>query len=801
MWIVVLYLRVKLIDMALSITKQQQRKIILWSIVCFPVILLIVLFYNIWNGNLGFMPSFEELENPKSNLASEVYSEDGVLLGTYFKENRSTSTYDELSPFLVDALISTEDKRYYKHSGVDFPGLIRVFFKTIVSGNKSSGGGSTITQQLAKMLFPRENFNNALQVVNRKFREWVIAIKLERSYTKEEIIAMYLNQFDFMYQAVGVKSAARIYFNTTPQALRIEQSAMLVGMAKNPALFNPIRRPEQTLQRRNVVLYQMLNNDKLTRAEYDSLKQLPLGLDFHRVDHKEGSATYFREFLRIEMNATKPDRSRYSSKAQYIEDSVEWATNPLRGWCNRNLKPDGTPYNIYKDGLKIYTTVNSKMQEYAEEAVRDCLKNTLQRNFDYLKKGHANAPFSDKLTPEQVNNIMTLSMKWSERYRVLSKVKKMSPEEIEKNFNTPTQMSVFSWRGDIDTVMTPMDSMRYYKHFLQSGLMSMDPHTGYVKAYVGGIDYRHFQYDHVTKAKRQVGSTFKPFLYTLAMMDGFTPCDRVLNVPVTITDPTTGVTWAPESGSSDRLIGREVSLQYGLAQSLNNVAAWLMNRFKPKAVAQLAHNMGIKSDIPRYPSICLGVADLTLCEMVSAYCCYANKGVYTQPIFVTRIEDKNGNVLANFQPVKHEAISERTAYLMLNLLQGVVRKGTGSRIWRDDYPWQITAQVAAKTGTTQENSDGWFMGVTPNLVTGVWTGAEDRSVHFDQTTFGQGAYMALPIWAGYMRKVYDDKNLPYNESERFDKPADWNETFDCPDYDEKQTESHNSSEQEDEFYF
>jgi penicillin-binding protein 1A len=789
--------------MALSISKRLQWKIIIWSIVVFPVVLTTVIFYNIWNGNLGEMPSFEELENPKSNLASEIYSEDGVLLGTYFKENRSTGTYNELSPYLVDALVSTEDQRYYKHSGVDFPGLVRVFFKTIVSGNKSSGGGSTISQQLAKMLFPRENLSNPIKMVNRKFKEWVIAIKLERSYTKEEIIAMYLNQFDFMNHAVGIKSAAKIYFNTSPQDLRIEQAAMLVGMAKNPSLFNPLRRPEQTMQRRNVVLFQMLNNDKLTRAEYDSLKQLPLELDYHKVDHKLGSATYFREFLRMEMNAKKPERANYRDKKAYIEDSIEWATNPLRGWCNRNLKPDGNPYNIYKDGLKIYTTVNSKMQDYAEAAMRDYLKNTLQKQFDYMKKGKDNAPFSDKLTSEQVNTIMNNSMKWSERYRVLSKVKNLSKEEIEKNFNTPTQMSVFTWNGDVDTVMTPMDSIRYYKHFLQSGLMSMDPHTGYVKAYVGGIDYRHFQYDHVTKAKRQVGSTFKPFLYTLAMMDGFTPCYYVLNVPYTYTDPTTGRQWSPASDSPSSTEGKMITLQYALAHSLNNIATWLMIRFNPKAVVQLAHNMGIRSHIDEFAAICLGVSDLTLYEMVGAYSCFANKGVYTQPIFVTRIEDKNGNVLANFQPNKHEAISENSAYLMLTMLQGVVRRGTGSRIWRDEYPWQITAQVGAKTGTTQENSDGWFMGVTPNLVTGVWTGAEDRSVHFDQTAYGQGAYMALPIWAGYMRKVYDDPKLPYNEQERFEKPAEWDEVFDCPDYEDKAGGGDSQSEnlEEEEFYF
>ncbi len=786
--------------MSLSISKKTQWKVILWAVVVLPVLFAVILFYNIWVGNLGFMPSFDELENPASNLASCVYSEDGVLLGTYFKENRSNGTYDELSPYLIDALVSTEDKRFYAHSGVDFPGLARVLFKTILSGNKSSGGGSTITQQLAKMLFPRERLNNPLQMANRKFREWVIAIKLERSYTKEEIITMYLNQFDFLNLAVGIKSAAKVYFNTSPQNLRVEQAAMLVGMAKNPAYFNPIRRPETTQERRNVVLFQMYKNNCLTREQFDSLKVLPLGLDFHKVDHKEGDATYFREFLRVFMNAEKPNRKDYSSRAQYREDSIEWQTNPLYGWCNRNFKPDGTPYNIYKDGLRIVTAVNSKMQKYAELAVRDHLENDLQRAFDAEKRGQATAPFSEDLTPEEVKNILNLSMKRSERYRVLKK-KGLSMDEIVKNFNTKTEMTVFSWKGDRDTLMTPMDSMIYYKHFLQSGIMAMDPHNGNVKAYVGGINYRHFQYDHVTKAKRQIGSTFKPFLYTLAMMDGFSPCDRVLNVPITITIPETGVVWTPKTGSRDEWAGREVSLQFGLAQSLNNISVWLMNRFKPKAVIQIAHNLGIKSDIPEVPAIALGVADLTLCEMVSAYSCYANKGVYTQPIFVTRIEDKNGNVLASFTPEKREAISERTAYLMLTLMQGVYRRGTSTRLWRDDYPYHIKASVAAKTGTTNNQSDGWFMGITPSLVAGVWTGAEERSIHFNSLRLGQGANTALPIWGKFMRMVYDDKSLGYSEEEQFEKPADFNETFNCPDFDDpKNTEEHLNEDEMNELY-
>jgi penicillin-binding protein 1A len=787
--------------MTVLISKKQQREIILWSIILFPVIFSFILFYNIWIGNLGFMPKLEELENPKSNLATEIYSEDGILIGTYFKENRSRGTYAELSPYLVNALIATEDKRFYRHSGIDFPGLVRVLFKTVLSGNRSSGGGSTITQQLAKMLFPREEFSNPLQMVNRKFREWVIAVKLERSYTKEEIIALYFNQLDFLNLAVGIKSASKVYFNCAPLELKIEHAAMLVGMAKNPSFYNPVRRPEATLHRRNVVLSQMLKVDYITRQQFDSLKTLPLGLDFQKVDHKLGMATYFREFLRMEMNAKEPVRKNYWDEKKYIEDSIEWATNPLYGWCYKNLKPDGSTYNIYKDGLRIYTTVNSKMQVYAEQAVDEHLKHDLQKAFDKEKVWQKNAPFSSDLTSEQLKSILTISMKRSERYRVLRN-KGVSMDSIVEIFNKPTEMTVFTWRGETDTVMSPMDSIKYYKHFLQAGFMAMDPHTGYVKAYVGGIDYRHFQYDHVTQAKRQIGSTFKPFLYTLAMRDGFSPCDRVLNVPVTITDPATGVVWTPKSGSRDEWLGLEVTLRFGLAQSLNNISAWLMNRFKPKAVIEIARNMGVRSEIPEVPSIALGVADLTLFEMVGAYSCYANKGVYSQPIFVTRIEDKNGNLLSTFQSNKHEAISDRTSYLMLTLLERVVQRGTSTRIHSENFPYKIKAEVAGKTGTTNNQSDGWFIGITPNLVAGAWSGGEDRSIHFNSLTLGQGANMALPIWAIFMRKVYDNGTLGIKETDTFEKPADFFDTFNCIDYDGQ--DGSNSQEyneiESDEFY-
>lgn len=757
-----------------------KNRILLWSIILFPILILVVLFVNISKGNIGFMPTFEELENPQSSLATEIYTNDDILLGTYFKENRSRTEYSELSPYLVDALIATEDERFNRHSGIDFRGLARVVFVTILGGNENAGGGSTITQQLAKMLFPRESFQNPIQIISRKFKEWVIAVKLEKSYTKEEIVAMYFNQFDFLNLAVGIKSASKVYFNCNPNELKLEEAAMLVGMAKNPSLYNPLRRPEKTQKRRNVVLFQMLRNQKITKYQYDSLKLTPLELQYQKVDHKLGSATYFREYLRTTLNKNKPERDRYNSGTSYKEDSLEWETNPLIGWCKRNFKPNGESYDLYKDGLRIYTTLNSKMQLYAEEAIKEHLMNDLQLAFDLEKANQKTAPFSEDINKDQIENIMMRAMKRSERYRVLQK-KNLSLEEIEKSFNTPTEMSVFSWNGDIDTVLTPFDSIRYIKHFLLSGFMAMSPQDGAVKAYVGGIDYTHFQYDHVTQAKRQIGSTFKPFLYTLAMRDGYSPCYQVPNVSITLTDPTSGVQWTPDSGSRAEYERKMVSLRFGLRKSLNNITAWLMGQFSPKAVIEIARNMGVKSYIPEVLSIALGTADLTLEEMVGAYGTFANKGVYTQPFYVSRIEDKNGNILATFTPKKNEAINEKTAYSMLNMLEGVYQKGTAVRLWSDNYPYKIHAQIAAKTGTTQNQSDGWFMGVTPKLVAGVWTGAEDRSVHFDGIFLGQGANMALPIWALFINKVYDDGTLGISKNDKFEKPADFQDDLDCID--------------------
>lgn len=772
--------------------KSLKKNLIVWLIALLPLICLTILFYSISLGKLGFMPTFKQLENPKSALASQIYTEDKEsLLPFFYEANRSRTEYNELSPYLVDALVSTEDKRYYKHSGIDFRGLIRVLIKTVISGDKNAGGGSTISQQLAKMLFPREQLNNSLQMVIRKFREWVIAVKLEKSYTKEEIIAMYLNQYDFLNLAVGIKSASKVYFNCNPNELSIEQAAMLVGMAKNSSLFNPLRRPDTTLHRRNVVLWQMVNNKKLSEEAYDSLKLLPLGLDYQKVDHKIGTGTYFRMYLQKTMTASKP-----SNDSEFYE---EWEKNPLYGWCNKNFKSNGEPYSLYEDGLRIYTSINYKMQKYAEEAIEEHLKNNLQIAFDREKRYKKTAPFSNDLTQEEIRNIINLAIKRSERYRILKK-NKVSIDSIKRNFKTPVEMAVFTWNGETDTMMTPIDSIKYYKHFLMSGLMSMDPKTGYVKAYVGGINYKHFQYDHVTQAKRQIGSTFKPFLYTLAMQDGFSPCYQIPNVPVTILLPD-GKTWTPKSGSRSEYERKMISLRFGLRHSLNNASAWLINQFGPAAVIEITRNMGVKSFIPEVPSICLGVADLSLYEMVGAYATYANKGVYTEPIFVTRIEDKNGNILAQFSPSRKEAISEKTAFLMLELLQGVYQKGTAVRLWSKHYPYQINAEIAAKTGTTQNQSDGWFMGVVPKLVTGVWTGAEDRATHFDGIALGQGANTALPIWGIYMNKIYNDSTLNIYKNDIFERPENFNETFDCIDLsgEEDKNNSNWNEEEKDEF--
>ena len=745
--------------------------VIFWSVVLVGIIGVFVFFWLISAGKLGFMPTFEELENPNNRFASEVYFADGPIMNRYFeKENRKYIEYREIPQSVIDALITTEDVRFYDHSGIDVRGLFRVA-KGLLTANTSAGGGSTISQQLAKMLFPRESDLNVFELVIRKFREWVIAVRLEKSYTKEEILTMYLNKYDFLNLAVGISSAADIYFQVPLDSLKVEQAAMLVGMAKNSSYYNPVRRPELTLNRRNVVLSQTYKYDKITREECDSLKQLPLGLNFKRVDHKEGLATYFREYLRLFMTANKPDRKRYRDLSQFRLDSVAWETNPLYGWCKKNVKVDGSHYDLYSDGLKIYTTLDSRMQKYAEEAVREHLSQDLQPLFDKEKVKKLRPPFSNDMTPAEIEEVLNRSIRQSERYRVLSK-QGMSFKEIRKTFDQPLKMQVFTWNGIRDTVMTPLDSIKHYKSFFRSGFMVMQPQTGYIKAYVGGPDYRYFMYDMVSAGKRQVGSTIKPILYTLAMQEGLGPCDKVPNIPQTFILPT-GEPWSARGGTKRQ--GEMVTLRWGLANSENNISAWVLKQFTPEAVAQMAHKMGITSFIDPVPSVFLGTAEITVKEMVAAYSIFANKGVYNSPLPVYRIEDKYGNVLQEFRPESREVITENTAYLMCNLLEGVVTGGTGVRL---RYKYKLMNPMGGKTGTTQKHADGWFMGVTPDLVGGVWVGAEDRSIHFQNLANGQGASMALPIWAKFLLKAYADPRLKMSDRP-FDRPAGINKRLDC----------------------
>ncbi|MFY9151295.1 MAG: transglycosylase domain-containing protein [Prolixibacteraceae bacterium] len=766
---------------------------IFWIVFISGISSVILLFFMIAQGWLGFMPTFEDLENPENLLASQVISADGIVLGKYFKENRSFVNYDELNPDLLNALVATEDVRFFKHSGIDLRGLFRVL-KGVVTANTNAGGGSTISQQVAKMLFPRNNLDNKLELVIRKFKEWVIAVKLEKSYTKEEILTMYLNKYDFLNLAVGIKSAAAIYFNTTPDSLKLEQAAMLIGMAKNSSLYNPLRRPELTLNRRNVVLSQMKKYGYITRERFDSLKVLPLGLDFHREDFKSGLAPYFREYLRVALNASKPNRKEYGSwqNQKFKEDSIDWETNPLYGWCNKNKKADGTTYNLYRDGIRIVTTIDSRMQHYAEEAVVHHLKDNLQPSFTKRQKNLKNRPFSNDLSTATVDGILDQSIRQTERYRT-AKLDGKSWDEIKQIFNTPVEMSVFSYKGDRDTIMTPLDSMRYYYSILRSSFMSMEIRTGHVKAYVGGPDYQHFMYDMVKGGKRQVGSTVKPFLYTLAMQNGFAPCSKVPNVKQQFILPD-GRIWEAKNSSPTKFDDKMVTLKWGLAHSVNQVSAWVMKQFNPKSVVDVMKKMGIYSPIDPVPSMFLGTSDVTLYEMIGAYGTFANKGVYTQPIFVTRIEDRHGNVISSFRAERHDAIDEQTAYLMIDLMRGVVDYGSGGRLrWKPEYGG-FKGPIAAKTGTTQNHSDGWFIGITPQLVNGSWTGAELRSIHFEDLSTGQGANMALPEWGYFMRKVYADSNLPYRDDAEFAKPIDFSVNVNCDDAESIEQNLDNSEE-------
>lgn len=743
----------------------------LWFTIFAVMATSIVAFTAIWNGWVGYMPPVEDLQNPINRFATQIYSSDGKVLGTwnFNRENRVCVNYNELSPSLVQALVATEDERFYSHSGIDFIALTRAIVKRGLLGQIHAGGGSTITQQLAKQLYS-DAASSTLERLLQKPIEWVIAIKLERNYTKEEIIALYLNYFDFLHNAVGIKTAANTYFKKEPRQLTVCESATLVGLCKNPSLFNPVRYPERCRSRRNVVLGQMLKAGYLTEAEYNTYCNEPLTLNFHRTDHKEGQAPYLREYLRIYMSAKKPNRDDYPSwnTTQYYLDSIAWDTDPLYGWCNKNFKKDGKPYNLNADGLKVYTSIDSRMQRYAEEAVYTHVAKYLQPEFFKENRRKPNAPFTDQLSTKQVNSIMERAVMQSERYRVL-KASGASQEEIHRSFHTPTQMSVFTYHGDIDTLMAPIDSIRYVKSFLRAGFMSMDPATGQVKAYVGGLNYTHFMYDMVTGGRRQVGSTIKPFLYSLAMENGFSPCDLAPNVQQTYM--VAGKPWTPRNTSRKRY-GEMVTLQWGLAQSNNWISAYLMSKLNPSQFVSLLHEYGIRNpNIHPSMSLCLGPCDVSVAEMVSAYTTFVNHGIRTAPLFVTRIEDNEGNVITRFQPRMNEVISTESANKMIVLLRGVVDGGTGSRL---RFTYNLQGEICAKTGTTNRNSDAWFMGFTPQLVSGCWVGGEDRDIHFDSMRMGQGASMALPIWAIFMKKVYADPSLGYSPSVSFNIDSNFN---------------------------
>jgi len=751
--------------------------IVLWSLFASGVLAIIIFFVLLSYGVLGFMPTFEDLENPKSSLATDVISEDGVTLGKFYVENRSQVEYEDLSKHLVNALIATEDERYYDHAGIDFRGLMRVLVKTAIMG-QDTGGGSTITQQLAKMLF-HGHAQSKWERYTQKIKEWVIAVKLERSYTKEEIIAMYLNRVGFIYDAYGIESASWTFFGTNVGNLKIEQAAMLVGMLQNPALYNPIRREEIVTQRRNVVLGQMLKQRFINTAEFDSLKTLPLGLDFKRSDHKDGLSPYFREHIRLMLTAEKPDRSKYASwqTDKYKEDSIMWFTDPLYGWIAKNPKADGSRYNIYRDGLKIHTTIDSRMQAHAEEAMKEHLGNELQPQFFRSKKGARYAPYSQDITKEQFDDMIQKAIRNSDRYRIMKKQGK-SIDEINKAMHEKVETKVFTWAGERDTIMTPYDSIIYHKHFLRGSMMSVDPRNGHIKVYVGGPNFKYFMYDMVSQGKRQVGSTIKPFVYCLAMKEGHTPCDLVPNTPQTflLAD---GTTWTPRNAGEARA-GEMVSLKWGLANSNNNVTAWVMKQYSPMAVAELIKDLGIRSYIDPVYSLCLGTSDVSLYEMVGAYSTFVNKGVHIDPIAVTHIEDKYGNVIAKFAPMEREAIDEETAFLMINLLEGVVNQGTGRRLRGPSY--KLTNEMGGKTGTTQNQSDGWFMSVLPNLVTGVWVGGEERGIHFDSMSIGQASNVAIPIFGRFLLKVYDDPKITsINPEDVFERPSVFRYSLDCSD--------------------
>ncbi|EFI16745.1 MAG: transglycosylase domain-containing protein [Bacteroidota bacterium] len=748
-----------------------------WGLFGGILCLIAIIFFLISVGLVGYVPPLEELENPKNKLATEIYSSDNQVLGTFYsgKDNRMKTTYDELSPNLINALIATEDIRFYKHSGVDGKALLRAILSF-----GGGGGASTITQQTAKLLYTNRS-GNIFKRIPQKLNEWVIAIRLEKLFTKEEIMSLYFNKFDFLNNAVGIKTASKVYFNTTPDKLTIPQAALLVGMCKNPSLYNPASRREATrqraLDRRNTVLNQMAKYKFITKADAEKYKKMPLGLDYHSVGHDQGLAPYMREYLRTRLSAKKPKRSNYADwqlkpYGQYYLDSLAWETDPLYGFIEKNPKSDGTKYNLYQDGLKIYTTIDSRMQAYAESVVREWLTG-LQDDFFKEKKKRKNGIFPSNFTQKDIDGFIERAILQSERYRVM-KASGMSKSEIIEAFDKPVDMKIFSWRGDIDTVMSPKDSLLWAKSFARVGFMSMEPSSGHVKAYVGGPDFTHFQYDMTTQGRRQVGSTVKPFIYTLAMEEGMYPCDKIINKPITLTDAN-GKPFTPRNGSKARL-NEEVTLRWMLQNSNNWGSATLMSMLAPEQLVKLMRSFGLSGYIPPVVSLCLGPNEVSVSEMVSAYTTFPNKGIRVTPVFVTHITDNKGNVIANFTTNTTEVINEKTSYKMINMMQAVLDGGTGSRV---RYKYGVRASAGGKTGTTNDNSDGWFIGYTPELVSGVWVGWEDRQIHFASMAEGQGANMALPIWAMYMKKVLEDTSIGYNPSARFNIPEWFNPNEGC----------------------
>ncbi len=793
--------------------EQRKKKIIKWFWILITAPVALILFLLLLVSIFAKIPSFEELENPENKLATQVIADGGEILTTFHIENRTYASYEELAPSLVQAAVSTEDSRFYKHSGIDFIGLGRVAVKTILMHNSSQGGGSTITQQLAKSLYPRPEVNSKIPgwskvvMVWTKLKEWITAVKLERNYTKDEIVDMYLNSIFFGSSAYGIKAAALTFFDKLPSELTIEESAMLVGMVNKPTRYNPRLNPDKALSRRNFVIGQMCKAGYLTKDERDSIRLIPINVDNYQVqDHNAGLAPYFRDNLRRVMNAEKPKRSDYRDMEAYSADSLRWANDELYGWLNKNSKANGEKYDLDRDGLRIYTTINAKMQKYAEEAVAEHLGKTLQASFDRESRNLRNKPFANDIDEGVRNRLMNQARRWSDRYR-MGKNDGKSESEILKEFSQPVDMTIFSWGKDgkpvtIDTTMTPDDSIKYYKSILRAGFMAVEPNTGYVKAYVGGPNYRYFKFDNVGQGKRQVGSTIKPFLYSTGILSGMSPDDEFMNNPVSFVMPD-GSEWTPRTTDKNEYKGRTLTMRQGLQISSNNIAAGIMKKLcegdpyfsrGPESMISLMHSMGITGHIDAVPSICVGAADLSIYEMVAAYNCFPSGGVYCEPIMVTRIEDSLGNIITEFTGGKRDALNESVAYTMVTMMENVVNGGTAGRL-RSTYG--LRGRIAGKTGTTNDNSDGWFIGYTPKITAGVWVGCEDRQVHFQSIALGGGSNAALPIWGIWMKKVMKDGTLGISENDMFVEPA----TMSLPVVDDT-SDGHVSSESnEEENYF